>query len=70
MKPEVARGEVELFIIGWVIGNMHLSELASNGAIVFNDNSGVVVETWRSALKQGCHNHDIQFLCQFSEFFC
>ena len=52
METEVARGEVEFFVIGWVVGDVHLAILAGDGAVLLQDYSRVVVETRGTALEE------------------
>ena len=69
METEVARGEVEFLIIGRVVGNVHLAILASNGAVAFDDNGCVVVESCGTSFEEGGDEDNAQLLCQFSVSF-
>jgi hypothetical protein len=44
LETEVARSEVELLVVGRVIGNMHLAMDTGDGAISLEDNSCIVVK--------------------------
>ena len=52
METQVARGEVELLIIGRVIRNVHLAVFACYAAILLQNDCGVVVQTGSTTLEQ------------------
>ena len=63
-EAEVARGEIELLVVGRIVGYVHLAILAGYGSVFFEDNSGVVVETCCATLKERCDEHYAQLFCQ------
>ena len=61
METEVARSEVELLVVGRVVGDVHLTLYASDAAVALEDDGGIVVETWRTALEEACDENDRMF---------
>ena len=44
-KSKIAGSEIELFIVQWIIRNVHFSVLAQKRSIGINDDRGVVVKS-------------------------
>ncbi|OAV64160.1 hypothetical protein Barb6_03365 [Bacteroidales bacterium Barb6] len=63
-KARVARREVELLVIGRVVGNVHFAVDAGKGAVFFDDNGGIVIKSGRTFLKEGQNEDNAQFTCQ------
>ena len=61
-EPEIAGGEIKLFVIERVVGDVHLAvdagEVVRCGAGVVEDGGSVVVETGGAALEQGSYQYD------------
>ena len=51
-ETEVARGEVEFFVKARVIRNMHFAVDSGDGAVTFDDDSGVMVQAGGTPLKE------------------
>ena len=56
-KTEVAGGEVVLFVIERVIGDVHLAIEAAHGAVAVDDDRRVVVDPRRPALEDRADHH-------------
>ena len=52
LETEVARSEVELLIVGWVIRNVHLAVFAGDGSILLNHYCRIVVKSWCTSLEK------------------
>ena len=52
METEIARGEVELLVVGRIIGDVHLAIDACDGAILFEYYCRIVVKSCCPALKE------------------
>ena len=57
VEAQVARGEIELFVVGRVVGDVHLAVSARDGTVALEDHRRVVVEARRAALEEGGHEH-------------
>src|SRR5262245_51917536 len=57
-EPQVARSEIELFIIERVVRNVHLAVDARQMAVGVNHHGGVVVNARRAAFKQRTDDDD------------
>ena len=66
MEAEVTGGEVELLVIGGIIGNMHLPVDACDGTVFLEYHSGVVVETRSPTFKEGGDKHHTKLLGEFA----
>ena len=58
MEAEVAGREVELLVVGRVVGDVHLAVHAADGAVGLEDDCRVVVETCRATLEEAGDEHD------------
>ena len=70
METEVSRGEIELLVVGGIIGNVHLAVFAGDAAVFLNDYGGVVVETGSTFLEQRGYDDNPELLRQFSVESC
>ena len=61
LETEVARREVEFLVVAGVVGDVHLTVFAGDGAVLLQDHSGVVIQPCGATLKQRRDNHDLQF---------
>ena len=52
-KPEVTRREVELLVVGRVVGDVHFSVQADEAAVRVDHRRGVVVQSRRAPLEHG-----------------
>ena len=52
MEAQVAGREVKLLVIGWVVGDMHLTVFAGYGAIAFYHHRRVVIQSRGTFLKE------------------
>ena len=62
MEAEISGCEIEFFIIGRVVGNVHLAIFPGNATILFKHHSRVVIESGRTAFEERCYQHDAVFL--------
>ena len=67
METEVARGEVELLVVGRIIGDVHLAMDAGYAAIAFEDNGSVVVKPRCTTLEETGDEDDIVLGCKRAE---
>ena len=67
LKAEVAGREIELLVVGGVVGDVHLAIFACDAAIALQDYGRIVVEARGATLKQGGDNHDAVLLGQGAE---
>ena len=66
VEAQVARGEVEFFVVGRIIRNMHLAVFSGDGSILLNHHRRVVIEARRTALEERCNDYHAQILRQFA----
>ena len=66
-ETEVARGEVELFVVGGIVGDVHLAIFAGDRAVALKDHGSVVVEPRCAALEEGSDEHYGVAACEFAE---
>ncbi len=52
VKTEVARGEIELLIVGGVVGDVHLAMNACDAAVFLENDSGIVVKARGTTLEK------------------
>ena len=52
LEAQISRGEVELLVVGGVIGDVHLAILPSDGAVALQDHGGIVVQACGTTLKE------------------
>ena len=52
LEAQIPRGEVELLVVGGVIGDVHLAILPSDGAVALQDHGGIVVQACGTTLKE------------------
>jgi hypothetical protein len=57
-EAEVAGGEVELFVVERVVGDVHLAVEVGDGAIFFDGDGGVVVQARRSPFEKAGYEDD------------
>jgi hypothetical protein len=62
LEPEIARREVELFVVGGIVRDVHLPVDAGHGAVGLEDCDGVMIEPGRPALEQRRDDHDAELL--------
>src|ERR1700746_1756070 len=51
LKPQITRGEIKLFVIKRIVGDVHLSIHAAQAAIGFDNGGGIVVDAGSATLK-------------------
>src|SRR3569832_1653764 len=61
LEAEVARGEIEFFVIARVIRDVHLAVFAGDAAVAVEYHRRVVVKPGRTAFKQRRHDHHAAF---------
>ena len=66
-EPQVAGGEVELLIVGGVVGDVHLAVAAGNAAVSLKHYGGVVIQAGGTTLEERGHQYHVIFLGQLSE---
>ena len=66
METEIARGEVELLVIGWIIGDVHLAIDACDGAIFLKHHCCIVVQACCTTLKERGDDHHAKLLGKFT----
>ncbi len=59
-KPEVARGEVELFVVRRIVGDVHLAVDPANLSIGVDHGCGVVIQARGPTLEQRRDDHDLR----------
>src|SRR5207249_5577893 len=59
LKPQIARGEVELLVIERVIGDMHLTVFTQEGTVGVDHHRGVVEQALSTLLEQRSDYHDL-----------
>ena len=52
MEAQVAGREVKLLVIGWVVGDVHLTVFAGNGAVAFYHHRSVVTQSSGTLLEE------------------
>src|SRR5882762_1700161 len=52
--------EIVLFVVEWVVGDMHLAVFAAKGSVGIDDRGGVVVDAGSTLFKEGDHEGDFQ----------
>ena len=66
-KTEISGSEIELLVIGRIVGDVHLTIVASDFPIGIDHGRRIVVESRGAAFEEAGHNHDIVFCRQFSQ---
>ena len=66
METEIARGEVELLVIGRIIGDVHLAIDACDGAILLKHHCCIVVQACCTMLKERGDDHHAKLLGKFT----
>ena len=64
LVSQIPRCEVELFIVPWIVRDVHLPILAQVAAVGVQDDRGVVVQAQSPLLEQAGDNNDAQICCQ------
>ena len=67
METEVARGEVELLVVGRIIGDVHLAMDAGYAAVAFEDNGSVVVKPRCTTLEETGDEDNLVLGCKRAE---
>ncbi len=67
MEAKVARSEIELLIIGGIVGDVHLAVFAGNGAVGFYHHRRVVVQSGGTLLEERGDDDHAQLACQLTE---
>ena len=70
LETEVARGEVELLVVGRIVGDMHLTILAGNATIALKDDSGIMVQSCSTTLEERGDEDYIMLTCQRAVELC
>src|SRR5262245_10200831 len=60
LEAEVAGGEIELLVVGGIVGDVHLAVNPSDLAVGVENRRGVVVQSWSPALEQRRDDHDLE----------
>ena len=66
MEAQIARGEVELLVVGRIIRNMHLTIDACNGAVFLKHDSRVMIKSCSTTLKERSDDHHTKLLGEFA----
>ena len=66
-ETEVAGGEVELFVVGGIVGDVHLAVFAGDRCVALKDHGSVVVEPRCAALEEGSDEHYGVATSEFAE---
>ena len=66
MEPQIARGEVELLVVGRIIRDVHLTIDACNGTVFLKNDSRVMIKSCSTTLKEGCDDHHPKLLGEFA----
>src|SRR5439155_3229595 len=64
LEAQITRGEIELFVIKWIVGYVHLSILAGRLSRGVDDHSRVVIDAGRPLFKDRS-NYDDLFLPRY-----
>src|SRR5207237_8906295 len=67
VEAEVARREVEFFVVERIVRNVHLAILARDAPVRVYDDGRVVIETGRALLKQRRDDDDLLLLGQLAQ---
>ena len=67
METEVARSEIEFFVIGRVIGDVHLAVFPRDGAVGLKHHRRVVIKPSGTAFEERRDKHHVVLLGQCSE---
>ena len=67
MEAQIAWREVELLVVGGVIGDVHLAVGACDGAVALEHDSCVMVQACRPALKERGDDDHTKLLGQLAE---
>ena len=67
MEPHIARGEVELLVVGRIIGYVHLAVGACDAAVFLQHHSRVVIQPWSPFLEKRGNDDYAELLCQLTE---
>ena len=59
LEAEVARREVELFVIGGVVGDVHLAVFSSDATVSFKNHGRVVIKSRGAAFEEGSHENNL-----------
>ena len=66
LESEVARGEVELLVIGRVIRNVHLAILSGYASVLFYHYCRIVIQSRSTALEERSNDYHAQILGQLA----
>ena len=66
VEAEIAWGEVELLVVGRIIGDVHLAIDACDGTIFLKDHGSVVVEPCCTTLKERGDDHHTKLFGKFA----
>ena len=69
MEAHVTRSEVELLVIARVVRDVHLTILSCDGAVLFQYNSRIMIQSCGTTLKEGGDNHHAVLIGESSEEF-
>lgn len=64
VESEISGGEVELFVVCGVVGDVHLAVFTGDGAVGLEDDGGVVAETWCTVFVKAGHEDDVMLGCK------
>ena len=67
METEVARGKVELLVVGGIVGDMHLAVDACYLSVALEHDGSVVVQTWCALLEERGDEDHTELLGQLAE---
>ena len=67
MEAQVAGLEVKLLVIGWVIGDVHLTVFACNGAVAFHHHRRVVIQSSGTLLEERGDDYHAKLARQLPE---
>ena len=70
LKSEIARREIELLVIKWIVGNVHLAIFAEQFPIGVDDRGGVVIQAGAPLLEERCDDYDLVLACNFAQSNC
>ena len=61
LEAEIARGEVELLVERWIVGDVHFAIFSTNIFCSIEDDGGIVIEAGGTALEQRSDDDKFQF---------
>lgn len=67
METEIAGSEIEFFVIGRVIGDVHLAVFSRDGAVGLKHHCRVVIDPGGTAFEERRDKHHVMLLGQRSE---